>query len=241
MSTSTRHQGRRRLVSQEMYETVFGTVYIGLATNVLLVVATLPLLVVLLTTDPTVSWPAFALLAPLLAPALVAAFAVFTAFSTDGSTAAVRTFWRAYRRHARRALAIGALASAAVVVLAVDVVAVWGARIGAAAIPVFGTLLVLAVLTALVALAAIPVLPGVRLRDLLRTSLYLAVRRWYLSVTALAVLGLLAGVVVTSPAIGLGFATAPLLFVVWGGCRVALRSVVPDGATPAAHGTAVPS
>lgn len=234
MSTSP----RRRIVSQEMYETVFGTVYVGLATNALLVVACLPLLVLLLTTDPAVSWPALALVAPLTAPAAVGAFAVFHALSTDGSTTAVRTFWRAYRRHARRALAIGAMTSAAVVVLAVDVVAVWGARIGAAAIPVFVTLMVLALLTALVALAAVPVLPGVRLRDLLRTSLYLAVRKWYVSVLALAVLGLLAGVVVMRPAVGLGFAAAPLLFVVWGGCRAALRSVVPDGVTPAARGAA---
>lgn len=226
---SPRAGQRRRLVSQEAYETVFGTVYVGLATNAMLVVACLPVLVLLLATDPTASWPALAVLSPLVAPALVAAFAVFAALSADGSTTAVRTFWRAYRRHARRALAIGATTSAAVVVLAVDVAAVWGARIGAAAIPVFVTLIVLAVLTAVVALAAVPELPGVRLRDLLRTSLYLAVRRWYLSLPALAVLGLLAGIVATRPAVGLGFVAAPLLFVVWGGCRFALRSVVPDG------------
>jgi len=229
---------RQRLVSQEMYETVFGTVYLGLATNALLVVAVLPLLVVLGTTDPTVSWPVLALLAPLLAPALAAVFTVFTAFSAEGSTTVVRTFWRAYRRHARRALAIGALASAAVVVLAVDVVAVWGAPVGAAAIPVFATLMVLVGLTTLMALAAVPVLPQARLRDLLRTSLYLAVRRCYLTVPAAGVLALLGAVVVTRPAIGLGFVAAPLLFVAWGACRVAVRSVVPDGEAPAAHAAA---
>lgn len=219
---------RRRLVSQDTYETVFGTVYVGLATNALLVVACLPLLVLLLTTDPARSWPALAVVAPTAAPALVAAFAVFAGLSADGSTTAVRTFWRAYRRHGRRALAIGAMASATVVVLAVDVAAVWGARIGAAAIPVFVTLLVLTVLTAVMALVAVPELPTARLRDLLRTSLYLAVRRWYLSLTALAVLGMLLSVVATTPAVGLGFVAAPLLFVVWGGCRFALRSALHD-------------
>ncbi|PRZ08680.1 putative membrane protein YesL [Isoptericola sp. CG 20/1183] len=229
---------RRRLVSQETYETVFGTVYVGLATNAMLVVACLPVLVLLATTDPRASWPALAVVAPLVAPALVAAFAVFSALSADGSTTAVRTFWRAYRRHARRALAIGAMTSAVVVVLAVDVAAVWGARIGAAAIPVFVTLLVLTVLTALMALVAVPELPTARLRDLLRTSLYLAVRRWYLSVAALAVLGMLLSIVATRPAVGLGFVAAPLLFVVWGGCRFALRSALPDGEHRRAPGVA---
>ncbi|MEG3613524.1 hypothetical protein V5O49_00100, partial [Isoptericola sp. MSP01] len=95
-------------------------------------------------------------------------------------------------------------------------------------------------LTALVALAAPTVLPGLRLRDLLRTRLSRAVRRWYPSVTALAVLAPLAGVVVPSPATGLGFAPAPLLFVDRGGSRVALRPVVLDGAPPTPPLASVP-
>jgi uncharacterized membrane protein YesL len=224
----------RRGVGSETYESIFGVVYVGLATNLLLVVATLPVLVLLMTTDPATSWPALALVAPVVAPALVAAFAVFGTYSTDGSTTAVRTFARAYRRHLRRSLAIGALTSAAVVVLVVDVAAVWGARIGALAIPVFVTLLVLVAVTSVMALVAVPELPGTRLRDLLRVSLFLAVRRWYLSALALAVLGLLAGVVVARPAIGLGVVAAPLLFAVWGGHRFTLRSVLGAVETPAA-------
>ncbi len=220
---------RRRLVSQEMYEMVFGTVYTGLVTNLLLVVACLPAVVLLMTTDPVVSWPAYVVVAPLVAPALVAAFAVFSELSAAGPATPVRTFWRAYRTHFRRALAIGALATAVVVVLAVDVAAVWGARIGAAAIPVFVTLVVLALATTVLALAAVPELGTARLRDLLRASVYLAVRRWYLSAASLVVLALLGGVVAARPAVGLGLAAAPLLYVVWGGSRYALRAVVPDG------------
>jgi uncharacterized membrane protein YesL len=232
MSAGARPGERRRLVSQEMYEMVFGTVYTGLVTNLLLVVACLPAVMLLVTTDPLVSWPAYAVVAPLVAPAVTAAFAVFSAFSTEGSTTAVRTFRRAYRTHFRRSLAVGALATAAIVVLAVDIAAVWGARIGAAAIPVFATLIVLVVATTVVALAAVPELRGTRLRDLLRASLYLAVRRWYLSAAALVVLTLLAGVIAARPAVGLGLAAAPLLYVVWGGSRHALRSVAPVPAAP---------
>ncbi|GAA1981643.1 hypothetical protein GCM10009718_18380 [Isoptericola halotolerans] len=221
---SPRAGAPRKGVGSETYESIFGLVYVGLATNLLLVVATLPLLVLLMTTDPATSWPALAVVAPVAAPALVAAFAVFGAHSADGSTTAVRTFARAYRHHLRRSLAVGALTSAVVVVLVVDVAAVWGARIGALAIPVFVTLLVLAVATAVVALVAVPELPGTRLRDLLRVSLFVAVRRWYVSAAALAVLGLLAGVVVARPAIGLGVTAAPLLFAVWGSHRYALRA-----------------
>lgn len=220
---------RRRLVSQEMYEMVFGTVYTGLVTNLLLVVACLPAVVLLMTTDPVVSWPAYVVVAPLVAPALVAAFAVFSELSAAGPATPARTFWRAYRTHFRRALAIGAVATAVVVVLAVDVAAVWGARIGAAAIPVFATLVVLALATTVLALAAVPELGTARLRDLLRASVYLAVRRWYLSAASLVVLALLGGVVAARPAVGLGLAAAPLLYVVWGGSRYALRAVVPDG------------
>ena len=224
---SARPARRPRLVQQEMYETVFGAVYTGLAANLLLAVAALPVLVVLLATDLRSSWPALAVVGPLLGPALVATFGVFAAFSDDASTTAVRTFAHAYRRHFRRALAVGALGTTTVLVLAVDAAATWGARIGAAALPVLAVLGVLAAATTVVALAAVPELPRARLRDLLRASVFVAVRRWYLTGPALLVLALLAAVVVARPAVGLGLAAAPLLFAVWGAARHALRATAP--------------
>ncbi|WP_083259804.1 DUF624 domain-containing protein [Cellulosimicrobium cellulans] len=222
---------RRRLVSQETYELVFATVYAGLVTNLLLVLGCLPFVVLLVTTDPAASWPALALVAPLCAPAVVAAFGVFGAVSADASTQVVRTWWRTYRAQWRRAATLGALTTALAVVLAVDVRAVWGHAIGAVAIPVFATLLVLTALTALVAAAALPDHPAARLRDLLKASLFAAVRRWYLTVPALLVLGLLASLVAAKPAVGLGLGLAPLLFAAWGGARFALHSAL--GTVPA--------
>jgi len=215
---------RRRLVSQETYELVFGTVYTGLMTNLLLAVACLPLVLLLAASDLAETWPLAALVAPLLGPALAAAFAVFGAFSTNGSTAVVRTFAGAWRRHLRRGLAIGALATGAVVVAAVDVVFFWGRTAGAVAIPVLVTLAVGAVLTAVIALAAVPEMPRARLREVLLAAVVLGARRWYLSAGALLVLGLLASVVAARPTVGLGFAAAPLLYAVWGVCRFVLRS-----------------
>ncbi|MFD2797590.1 ferredoxin-NADPH reductase [Promicromonospora vindobonensis] len=214
---------RRPLIGPETYELVFGTVYTGLMTNLLLAVACLPLVVLVALTDPAATWPYLALAAPLLGPALVAAFAVFGAFSADGSTGVVRTFALAWRRHLRRGLAIGALATGAVVVAAVDVAFFWGRTAGAVAIPVLVTLGVVAVLTAVLALAAVPEMPGARLRDVLLAALVLGVRRWYLSAGALVVLGLLVSLLAARPVVGLGFAAAPLLYAVWGICRFVLR------------------
>lgn len=225
---------RRRLVSHETYLLVFGTVYAGLMTNLLLVVSALPLVALLVTTDPAASWPALALVAPLCTPGLVAAFAVFGAFSADPSSGVARTFWRAYRTHWRRSVALGAIATALVVVLAVDVRAVWGSTVGAVAIPVFLTLALLAVVTALVAFAAVPDHPRVRLRDLLRASLFAAVRRWYLSALSLVALATLGALVVAHPALGLGLALAPLLFVVWGGSRYTLHAALSPATTAGA-------
>jgi uncharacterized membrane protein YesL len=214
---------RRQLIGPETYEMVFGTVYTGLMTNLLLAIACLPLVVLVAATDPAATWPYVALAAPLLGPALAAAFAVFAAFSSDGSTAVVRTFARAWRRHLRRGLAIGALATGAVVVVAVDVAFFWGRTLGALVIPVLVTLAVGAVLTAVLALAAVPDTAGARLRDVLLAALVLGSRRWYLSAGALLVLGLLLSVLAVRPVVGLGFAAAPLLYAVWGICRFILR------------------
>ena len=202
---------------------MFGTVYTGLMTNLLLAVACLPLVALVAATDLATTWPLAAVAAPLLGPALAAAFAVFAAFSTDGSTTVVRTFARAWRRHLRRGLAIGALATGAVVVAAVDVAFFWGRTAGAVAIPVLVALAAGAVTTAILALVAVPEMTEARLREVLLAAVVLGARRWYLSAGALLVLGLLASVVAARPIAGLGFAAAPLLYAVWGVCRFILR------------------
>ena len=213
-------------ISHDTYSQVFGTVYVALMTNLLLVLACLPFVVGLVVTDPVRSWPLLALVAPLCAPALCAAFAVFAAFSAEGTTAVARTFARSWRSVARRALAIGALVSGAVVVLGVDARAAWQSRVGAVAIPVIAVLVVLILATGLLALVAVVERPRARVRDLLRAALYLAVRRWYLTAASLLVLGLLATLVAARPALGLGLAAAPLLYVVWANSRYALLPIL---------------
>jgi hypothetical protein len=85
------------------------------------------------------------------------------------------------------------------------------------------TLVVLAVSIALLALVALAERPTARLRDVVRVSAYLAVRRWYLTVTSLIVLAVLVTLLASHPALALGLAASPLLYVVWANSRFSLR------------------
>jgi len=215
------------------FNQVFGIAYVVLMTNALLTVACLPLVVALFATDLSSSWPLLALLAPLCAPALVSAYTVFAVYTEEGTVDVARTFARAWRSQLRRSLAVGAPTVGVLVVLAVDVRAVWESRVGALAIPFFATVAVLTAATATLALVGVVERPEVRVRALVRAALYLAVRRWYLSAASLVVLGLLVGVVATRPAPGLGLAAAPLLYAVWANSRYAMRPVLhADAPTP---------
>ncbi len=209
-------------IRHQTYTAIFDTVYAGLTTNALLTMAGLPVVVLLLTTDPGRSWPLLALLAPLLAPGVCAAFAVFAGdHATPG-----RTFVRAWRSVFGKAVLLGAAASGLLVVLAVDLRAAWGHRAGALAVPVLVAGMLLVAATTLLALVVLAERPAVRLRDAARVSVYLAVRQLPLTALSLAVLGLFELLLATRPAIALGLAAAPLLYVVWAGSRFSLNPVL---------------
>lgn len=219
-------------IKHETYSAIFHMVYLGLATNALLLIGSAPLVIGLVVTDPTRSWPLLALVAPLCTPAVVAAFAVLGNTSgacearrcvTGDRVGVVREFGRVWRSSWRRATVLGAMATAALVVLGVDVAWAWGRQIGAIMIPVLVMLMVLVVATSLLALVALAERPTARLRDVLRCSVYLAVRRWYLTAVSLLVLGLLAALFASRPALAVGLAASPLLYVVWANSRFSLR------------------
>ena len=56
---------------------------------------------------------------------------------------------------------------------------------------------------------------------------FLAVRRWYLTLASLFVLALLLTLLTAKPALAIGLAAAPLLYVVWANGRYSLRPVLP--------------
>ena len=215
-----------RELAGRSYRLIFGTAYLILMTGALVLLTTWPFLVILMTTDPRTGWPWLALTAPVLAPAIQAAFGVFSAHATADAPDVVRTFARTWWRGLPRTLPVGAAASIVVTALVADVVLVWGQRAGALLIPVLVTALLLVAITVPVTLAALAEDPGLPLGRLARASIWLAVRRWYLGLLSLAALVVLARIVVERPAWGLGVVLAPALYVLWANARAALRPVL---------------
>src|SRR5688572_11825623 len=117
-------------IKHETYSMIFHSVYVGLATNALLLIGCAPLILGLVVTDPTRSWPLLALIAPLCTPAVVASFAVLSSVTGD-RVGVVREFGRVWRSSWRRATALGAMATALLVVIGVDIAWAWGRQIGA--------------------------------------------------------------------------------------------------------------
>lgn len=214
-----------RRISHESYATVFGVAYLGLMTNALLLVASLPLVVLLATTDPMRSWPLLALAAPLAAPGVTAAFTVFREHAS-GSTTVARDFVRGWRATWRRSLALGAIATAAVVVLLVDVRVLSGSSAAVVVVPLLAVLTALALAATLLGLVAIAEDPTCRLRDILRASVYLSLRRWHLSAVSLLVLGAQAVLFASLPAIAVGITAAGALYLAWANSRFTLRSAL---------------
>lgn len=209
-----------RPASQETYEKVFGMVYVGLMSNVLLAVSCAPLLLALaVVRDPVASWPFFVVLSGFCAPALAGVFGCFAALGS-GTTEVWRPFRVAYRRAAGRALAAWFGGAAVLVVLGFDAVIVARTAWGPALVPFFVTAAVLVVSTVVAVIVVLATTPdGVRLRDLAWPSLCLVARRWYLAAVNAVVLGLAVAVVSVQPVAGLLVACAPLLYVVFGNTR----------------------
>ncbi len=207
-------------------------VYMALATNVLLAVSNLPLLYLFVATDVRATWLPVLALAPLLAISLAAAFSVFQRFTAEGNVSVVREYVRAWAAQARPAGATGVVVALGMFVLAVDIGAVSGTPIGAAAIPMFVMLMALLVSAALHVLVGIVL--GVEARNALalwKASLYFSVRRWYLTVMSLFGLLLLVSIIYATPAWGIGLVASPILYVAWTNSRQAL---LPIAATAAA-------
>ena len=218
------------LVSHEAWASLIGMVYLGLIVNLLLVVSCLPLVALLVTTDPLYSWPLLALAVPLAAPGLAAAFRAFREHATGaragGGLGPIRAFVAGLRETWWRALVIGAMVTAVIVVLLVDVRMLSDTAAAVVTVPLLAVLALLAVAVGLVSLVAVAEVPTARLRDVLRASLYLGLRRWYLTAVSLAVLAVQAAVFATAPALGLGLTASAALYLAWTNSRVTLRPVL---------------
>jgi uncharacterized membrane protein YesL len=221
-------------VKHETYGTIFNTVYAAVMSNLLLAVGCAPLVLGILVTDPVHSWPLLALVTPPCLPAVVGVFSVMATLR-DGHPSVLATFTRSWRESFRRATGLGALAVGALVVLGVDLAWAWGGPGGAIAIPVLAVLMLLVAGTTLLCLVTLAERPAVRLRDALRACLYLGLRRWYLTAFSLLLLLVLVQIIAARPAIGMGIAAAPLLYVVWANSRFSLRPALDRPEVPITH------
>jgi hypothetical protein len=216
------------------YISIGNMVYTAFVANLLLTIANLPLIFLVVATDMRTTWLLILMLTPLLAISLAAVFSVFERFTVDGSVDVARGFVRGWATYARPAGATGGLVSIGLFVLVVDVIAVWGMPYGAAAIPLFVTLMALLVSTALHVLVGI--VGDVEARSLLalwRACLYFSVRRWYLTVISIVALSLLVAFTYAMPAWGAGLAASPVLYVAWTNSRQALLPIAPIAAREA--------
>ncbi|MDT0158221.1 DUF624 domain-containing protein [Microbacterium sp. ARD32] len=219
-------------VSHDTWASILGVLHLGLMVNLLVLVTASPLVVLLITTDPLRSWPLLALAAALALPALAAAFGTYRAHE-QGENQVVRAFLRALRATWRKALALGGLAAGTAVVLLVDVRMLADTAASVLVVPVLLLLIALTASTALLAAVALAEAPAARLRDNLRSSLYLGARRWYVQLLSFAVLGVQAAVFTTMPAVAIGLTAAPALYVAWANARFVLRPVLAVADAPA--------
>jgi uncharacterized membrane protein YesL len=214
-----------RRISFEAFHATLGLVYLMLVTNLLLVITSLPLVVLAVTTDPARSWPLLAAAGAAAAPGGAAAFHAFSEHSSGGASP-VRSFVRGYRDCWRPALAVGALTAGTLTVLLVDVRALAAAPAAVLVIPLLLVLCVLALGLGAVTLVTVAEAPQARLRDALRVSAYLAVRRWYLTAASLVAGGVQVALFSQAPALALGLTAAPVLYVLWANSRYILRPVL---------------
>ena len=217
----------------ETYDAVFAVAHLGLGAAACLGVAALPLVAALtLLADPLTAWPALLVTALPLGAGIAAAFHAFAAARERGVPAPFRDAWHGVRRHAGRASTVWALLCTLLLVVIVDVHAIWGTPWAALIGPVLMVLVLLGVPTAFLALTGLSQVPGLPLPALLRASAWLAVRRAPLTLLSLVVLAGWGMVVLAQPVLGLlgvgGFA----LYVLWSNATVAWTGAAAVAARP---------
>lgn len=222
----------KNLVTHDTWAGIIGMLYLGLMANVLLAVGCAPFLVLLMTTDPALSWPLLALAAPLTAPVLAALFRAFREHSGAGH-GPIRAFLTGMRDKWRRALALGAIVSVVLVLVVVDVRFLSDSTVAVFTVPLLAVVALLTVNTALISLVAVAEVPEARLRDVVKAALYLGLRRWYLSAISLVALIVQGGVFASAPAIGIGITASAAFYLAWTNARYTLRPVLDQTAAPA--------
>jgi uncharacterized membrane protein YesL len=220
-----RWSGRRSGPGFEAFGSIFGFVYTFLAGNVLLALANAPLVLCLaVVADPVAAWPFFLALSVTVPPSLAGLFAAFRALNDDGGTVKpVAAFVSGYRRSFRCAAPTGLAAVALLLFLGVDLTIVQAMPAAAVLVPLIVLAAAVTVSLTVTAIAGVVLLPEATLKGLAKASLYLCIQRWYMSLAAVALLGIIGAAALTQPVLGVALAPAPLLFVVWSNAAYAFQ------------------
>ena len=230
-TTPSRRRGMAGRLPSPGFETfggIFGFVYTFLAGNVLLALANAPLVLCLaLVADPIAAWPFFLALSVTVPPSLAGLFASFQSLNDDGATARpVASFLRGYCGGFRQAAPLGLAAVAVLLFLGVDLAITRSMPAAAVLVPIIVVAAAVTVAVTVTASAGVVLFPEARLRGLLKAALYLCVQRWYLSLAALVLLGIIASAALLQPVLGVALAPAPLLFVVWSNSAYAFHAAL---------------
>jgi uncharacterized membrane protein YesL len=211
----------------ETFGSIFGFVYTFLAVNFLLAAANAPLVFFLsFVRDPVAAWPFFLALAVTIAPSLAGAFTAFHALAEEDGSAVkpVAVFLRGYKESFRRAAPVGIIAVVLLGFLGMDLAILQSMPAAAVLVPLVVVAAATAVCVAVLVIAGMILLPQVRLKSLAKAALYISVKRWYLSLAALALLAIVAAAALVQPVLGVALAPAPLLFVVWSNAAFAIKA-----------------
>ncbi|TDO87732.1 hypothetical protein C8D81_3472 [Enemella evansiae] len=194
-----------------------------LVTNLLLCLVCLPLLVVLLTTDPRVSWPLLALLMPIGGPALSGVFTVCALIGDrdgpDGVRSIVIAFFSGWRAGWRRCFGIAVGATALVTIAVLDFAFLSGKGIGALLGPLLLLVAGLAAFGGVQAIAVQTMLPSVRLGALLKLTTAATGCQPLLMLVSLIAIGTQLALFFQFPALALGISGSLMAYLCWSHVR----------------------
>lgn len=216
---------RRRIprLRHETMESMFGYAYAILMTDLLLVLANLPLAVLLFVAhDALQAWPTVLLLSLTLAPSLVGAFEVFRRMRGDEPPRPFAAFWSGYRRRGPAAALLGLATALVIGFVLYDGAILTGTVWAPLVAPTLAVVAAWALATCTTAVAGLVLYPQASARAIVKAAVYLSVRRWYFSVFALVLLALSAAAVIVQPVLG-ALVPGLLLYVVFANADFAFR------------------
>ncbi|MGN8026881.1 DUF624 domain-containing protein [Microbacterium sp. 22242] len=208
---------------QETMESMFGYAYTILMTDLLLVLANLPLAVLLFVAhDALQAWPTVLLLSLTLAPSLAGAFEVYRRMRGDAPPRPFAAFWHGYRSRGAPAALLGLATALVIGFVLYDGAILTGTVWAPLLAPTLAVVAACALVTCTSAVAGLVLYPQASVRAIVKAAVYLSVRRWYFSVFALALLGISAAAVLVQPVLG-ALVPGLLLYVVFANAEFAFR------------------